>query len=281
MPFRMAPATLIGKTCWIDSDEELAFSNHMTRLRLGEGMSPSFVARQLHFLWMSGYMRHRCTHHVNQASISSTTLSQTIPLRVPPSAEQERIMAKLDAMLSRVAAGKGAARRALERLDRYRSAVLQAAVTGELTREWRKTHNPEETGVWYSPGVKANVLFFDKKPVAKTPWTRKLWVYDLRTNKNFTLRQNPIRDEDLADFVERCQPGKPIGRRKETERFRRFTYAKLLARDKASLDILWLKDDSLTNTENLPRPAVLAAQIVEDLQEALDEFAAVEKMCKY
>lgn len=137
------------------------------------------------------------------------------------------------------------------------------------------------TGIWYSPGVKANVLFFDKQPAAKMPRTRELWVYDLRTNKNFTLRQNPIRDEDLADFVERCQPGKSVRRRKETERFKRFTYAELLGRDKANLDIFWLKDDSLANTENLPRPAVLAAQIVEDLQEAIEEFAAVEELCKF
>ena len=137
---------LIGKTCWIDTDQEFAFSNHMTRLQLGEGMSPSFVAGQLHFLWMTGYLRYRCTSHVNQASISSKTLAQTIPFFVPPSREQERIVAKLDALLSRVAAGEAAARRALDRLKKYRAAVLHAAVTGELTRDWRKTNKPTETG---------------------------------------------------------------------------------------------------------------------------------------
>lgn len=68
------------------------------------------------------------------------------PFPLAPTAEQERIVAKLDAMLSRIAAGESAARRALERLDCYRATVLHAAVTGELTREWRKTHKPEETG---------------------------------------------------------------------------------------------------------------------------------------
>ncbi len=68
------------------------------------------------------------------------------PILLPPSAEQERIVAKLDAMLSRISAGESAARRALERLDCYRATVLHAAVTGELTSEWRKTHKPEETG---------------------------------------------------------------------------------------------------------------------------------------
>src|SRR5207245_1220384 len=60
------------------------------------------------------------------------------------------------------------------------------------------------TGIWYSPGVKANVLFFDKKPAAKTAWTKELWVYDLRTNKNFTLRTKQITDEDLKEFVSSC-----------------------------------------------------------------------------
>jgi type I restriction enzyme M protein len=133
------------------------------------------------------------------------------------------------------------------------------------------------TGIWYSPGVKANVLFFDKKPAAKTPWTKELWVYDLRTNKNFTLRQNPIGDEDLKEFVELYQATNRSKKRKEAERFKRFTYDELMARDKANLDILWLKDDSLADTENLPKPDVLAAEIIEDLEAALEEFRAVEQ----
>jgi type I restriction enzyme M protein len=132
------------------------------------------------------------------------------------------------------------------------------------------------TGIWYSPGVKANVMFFEKRPAAKTPWTKELWVYDLRTNHNFTLRQNPIADEDLKDFV-RCYQAKKRSKREETDRFRRFLYADLMARDKASLDIFWLKDDSLSDTENLPSPSVIAAAIVEDLEAALEEFSAVEE----
>ncbi|MEI7911943.1 MAG: class I SAM-dependent DNA methyltransferase [Verrucomicrobiota bacterium] len=132
------------------------------------------------------------------------------------------------------------------------------------------------TGIWYSPGVKANVLFFDKKPAAKTPWTNELWVYDLRTNKNFTLRQNPIADPDLTEFIECYQPGKPVAKRKESERFKRFTYDDLMARDKANLDIFWLKDDSLADTDNLPHPSVLFRQILEDLAEAMQEFQGAE-----
>ena len=133
------------------------------------------------------------------------------------------------------------------------------------------------TGIWYSPGVKANVLFFDKHPAAKTQWTKELWVYDLRTNKNFTLRQNTIADDDLKDFVQCYQTAKRT-KRQESKRFKRFTYDDLMARDKANLDIApWIKDDSLADTENLPAPKILAREIIEDLEEALEEFSAVEE----
>ncbi|WP_395750122.1 N-6 DNA methylase [Prosthecobacter sp.] len=132
------------------------------------------------------------------------------------------------------------------------------------------------TGVWYSPGVKANVLFFDKKPPSKKPWTKELWIYDLRTNKNFTLRQNPITDEDMKDFVKCYAAAKPISKRMETERFKRFSYDELMARDKANIDIFWLTDEGITETANLPKPEVLAAGIIEDLEECLAEFRGVE-----
>jgi type I restriction enzyme M protein len=132
------------------------------------------------------------------------------------------------------------------------------------------------TGIWYSAGVKANVLFFDKRPVVKKASTKALWVYDLRTNESFSLRQNPIADEDLQDFVKSFQANDRTKKRKESERFRRFTYTDLLARDKANLDIFWLKDDSLAHIENVDDPAALAAGIADDLKEALEEFSAVE-----
>jgi type I restriction enzyme M protein len=130
------------------------------------------------------------------------------------------------------------------------------------------------TGVFYAQGVKANVLFFDRKPAAETPWTRELWVYDLRTNMHFTLKQNPLRAEHLADFVT-CFLPPDRHARAESERFRRFAYDELVARDKASLDITWLRDESLEDTENLPAPDVIAREIVDDLESALAEFSAV------
>lgn len=130
------------------------------------------------------------------------------------------------------------------------------------------------TGIFYAQGVKANVLFFDRKPGSDTPWTRELWVYDLRTNSHFTLKTNTLAKHHLDDFVSSYK-AEGRHRRVETERFKRFTYDELMARDKVSLDVFWLRDESLENTDNLPAPAVIAAEIVEDLEAALAEFSAL------
>jgi type I restriction enzyme M protein len=119
-----------------------------------------------------------------------------------------------------------------------------------------------------------NVLFFDRKPASETPWTRELWIYDLRTNEHFTLKQNPLRREHLDEFVAAYKPG-ARGQREESERFNRFTYEELLQRDKVSLDITWLRDESLEDIDNLPPPEVIAQEIVEDLEAALAEFAVI------
>jgi type I restriction enzyme M protein len=129
------------------------------------------------------------------------------------------------------------------------------------------------TGVFYAQGVKANVLFFDRKPAAETPWTRDLWVYDLRTNMHFTLKQNPLRYEHLRDFIEAYKSDRRD--RVESERFKRFSYDELIQRDKVSLDLIWLRDETLEDMENLPPPDVIAQEIVEDLEAALSEFAAI------
>ena len=130
------------------------------------------------------------------------------------------------------------------------------------------------TGVFYAQGVKANVLFFDRKPASEIPWTKELWIYDLRTNRHFTLKTNPLKYEDLKDFIQ-CYNPKNRHQREETERFKRFTYDELMQRDKVSLDIIWLKDESLEDMENLPDPDVLALEIAENLESALDQFRAI------
>jgi type I restriction enzyme M protein len=131
------------------------------------------------------------------------------------------------------------------------------------------------TGIWYAPGVKANVLFFDKKPASEQPWTQRLWVYDFRTNMHFTLKQTPLRRTDLDEFVASYLPGKDRAERVESERWKSFTYDELVARDKANLDITWLRDESLEDADNLPAPELIAREIVEDLTAALAEFEAV------
>ena len=130
------------------------------------------------------------------------------------------------------------------------------------------------TGIFYAQGVKANVLFFDRKPASETAWTRDLWIYDLRTNRRFTLKANPLTRADLDDFVACYNPANRH-ERKETERFRRFSYEDLMKRDKVNLDIFWLRDESMEDTANLPPPGIIADEILEDLRAALEQMEEV------
>lgn len=130
------------------------------------------------------------------------------------------------------------------------------------------------TGLFYAQGVKANVLFFDRKPASEKPWTEKLWIYDLRTNMNFTLKTRPMRYEDLQDLIKCYNSGNRFDR-KEGERFRAFAYDELMQRDKVSLDIFWLKNESLEDSGNLPAPDTLARDIAENLEAALEQFNSI------
>lgn len=138
------------------------------------------------------------------------------------------------------------------------------------------------TGIFYKQGVKANVLFFDNKPSSKNPWTKEVWFYDFRTNIHFTLKKSPLKFEDLADFI-KCYHPENISKRKETydaEKnpegcWRRFTYDEIIARDKTSLDITWIKDKSLTDLDNLPDPDVLAEEIIENLEAGIEGFREI------
>jgi type I restriction enzyme M protein len=169
------------------------------------------------------------------------------------------------------------------------------------------------TGLFYAQGVKANVLFFDRKPASEQAATRKLWIYDLRTNMHFTLKTNPLQRHDLDEFVKCYNPANRHQRKatwkdspspqpsptrgeggkkaqkspspqsslargeegKNDGRWRSYDYDELIARDKASLDIFWLKDESLEESENLPNPDVIAQEIVEDLEAALEQFREI------
>jgi type I restriction enzyme M protein len=136
------------------------------------------------------------------------------------------------------------------------------------------------TGIFYAQGVKANVLFFDRKPASPKPWTRKLWVYDLRTNQHFTLKTNPMKRADLDEFVALYKPGRCTAQATWSEatpegRWRAYDYDELVSRDKCSLDLFWLKDDSLLDADNLPDPDVIAQEIAEDLRVALEQIEEI------
>lgn len=131
------------------------------------------------------------------------------------------------------------------------------------------------TGIFYSQGVKANVLFFDRAAPGAGVATEALWVYDLRTNQRFTLRERPLRRADLDGFVAAYGARGDRRARVEGERFRRFAYADLVARDKANLDLFWLKDAGASDPDSLPPPAEVAAEIVESLELALEKFRLV------
>lgn len=138
------------------------------------------------------------------------------------------------------------------------------------------------TGIFYAQGVKANVLFFDRKPASPSPSTKRLWIYDLRTNTRFTLKTNPLARADLDDFVACYRPENRHDRTPTWSeatphgRWRSYGYDDLVARDKASLDIFWLRDDSLEDAAGLADPDLIAAEIVEDLRAALAEFAEIQ-----
>lgn len=130
------------------------------------------------------------------------------------------------------------------------------------------------TGVFYAQGVKANVIFFDNHPASKNPWTKEVWIYDFRTNIHFTLKKKTMKLADLKDFI-KCYNPENRRNRKGTERFKKFTYDEIIARDKTSLDIFWLKDDSLTDLDNLPDPDVLVFDIIENLESGVESLKEI------
>ena len=138
------------------------------------------------------------------------------------------------------------------------------------------------TGIFYKQGVKANVFFFDNKAASKEPWTKEIWFYDFRTNIHFTLKKNPLKLEDLRNFITCYNPDNRHKRKElfnaETNpegRWRKFSYAEIIARDKTSLDISWIKDKSLADLDNLPDPDVLAGEIIENLEAGLESFKEI------
>jgi type I restriction enzyme M protein len=131
------------------------------------------------------------------------------------------------------------------------------------------------TGIFYANGVKANVLFFENKPKRKKAWTEEIWIYDYRTNIHVTKKKNPLKFEDLQNFIN-CYCSEDRSKRVETYsnenpegRWRKYSYTEILVRDSTNLDISWTKNGSLKDLENLPEPEELASEIIEDIELAL------------
>ena len=137
------------------------------------------------------------------------------------------------------------------------------------------------TGIFYKPGVKANVIFFDNRPASPEVQTKEVWIYDFRTNVHFTLKKNPMSSSDLQDFITCFHPANRHARRESWSeenpdgRFRRYTYKQIKERDKTSLDIFWIKDKSLADLDSLPDPDVLAGEIIDNLETAMDSFREI------
>lgn len=135
---------LLGKTTYIKKDTNWAYSNHMTRIRLYRAAAHSgWIACCLHYLFLIGYYRMNCIHHVNQASINIRVLSEKIPLPLPPFPEQQRIVTKIEELFTELDAGIDALKKVKTQLKRYRQAVLKYAFEGKLTEEWREMHREE------------------------------------------------------------------------------------------------------------------------------------------
>lgn len=142
------------------------------------------------------------------------------------------------------------------------------------------------TGIFYAPGVKANVLFFNNKPASKEAWTKDIWFYDYRTNIHHTPKKRVMTVQHLEEFIKLYNPDN-LNKRKETwsedpstgsgseGRWRKYSYEEIMARDKTSLEIFWIKDKSLTDLDNLPDPDILANEIIDNLESGLNSFREI------
>jgi hypothetical protein len=157
----------------------------------------------------------------------------------------------------------------------------------ELLRNHGCAHDPAPAhGHLLRPRREGQRALLREQGKQQDPHTKEVWIYDYRTNIKHTLKTNPLAFDDLKDFITCYNPAdrhkrKATWSEKSPEgRWRKYTYADIIARDKASLDIFWLKDDSLEDSANLPEPGVLAASIVDDLEAALEQFRLIAEDLK-
>lgn len=130
---------LVGKTAYIKSDTNWAYSNHMTRLRFNtKFINGRWIAYVLHILFLQGFFKMNCSHHVNQASISSRFLSEKVITPLPPLQEQNRIVTKLDVIFSRLDDAISSLKKTNLLFKQYHISVLKNAFEGKLSQKWRQ-----------------------------------------------------------------------------------------------------------------------------------------------
>lgn len=143
--------------------------------------------------------------------------------------------------------------------------VMQDCNLHTVLRLPRGTFSP------YSQGVKANVIFFQKGYP-----TEHVWIFDARSNvPGITKKERPLAEEHFAEFEKRYGDD-PNGKSKRRDtgaegRFRKFHIGEVKERD-YKLDITWLKDESLEDTDQLPDPQDLAAEAITELEAVVDDL---------
>lgn len=191
----------VGKTAVIREGGEYAFSNHMTRIKVDDRLIDSdFMARQLHYLSRSGYFQIHCKKHVNQASISSSMLEQSVPMLVPPLNEQKRIVARIEELQARSRRAREALENVPVLLEQLRQSILAAAFRGDLTKKWRDQH----------PGVEpASVLLKRIRAERRKRWEeselKKLKAKGLTGNQldaKFTKRRKQYQEPAPVDTTD-------------------------------------------------------------------------------
>lgn len=136
------------------------------------------------------------------------------------------------------------------------------------------------TGIFYAQGVKTNVLFFTRGKTDKHN-TKEVWIYDLRNDMPSFGKTNPLKSEHFDDFV-KCYADGDLSKRKETYseenpngRWRKFTIEDILARDKTSLDITWMKVDSGTEDNTLAELLDMIKEKSNNIAKAVAELEAL------
>ncbi|GAB6273139.1 MAG: hypothetical protein STSR0004_00020 [Peptococcaceae bacterium] len=124
---------LLGKTAYIKKDTNWAYSNHMTRIRLNTSfINSACISYCLHNLFLRGFFKMCCTHHVNQASINSTFLSQKVPLPLPTLPEQHKIVEEIERRFSIADEVEKIVEQSLKQAERLRTSILKRAFEGKL-----------------------------------------------------------------------------------------------------------------------------------------------------